>query len=465
MRGLTLRVTNTSATAQVITDLPTQQVLTPGQVRDLLYTDEVQASLEFGSINGLLITSKIQVSFVSGTNLSQAPIGRMFTGSSPTQIGVRGLVPTAASLDTTRYLKGDGTWATISPLSIGAIPESKLTQQGDLLVRGTTTSQRLPQGNLGDVFRVGVSGPGWQDIAQAGLLSARPTASAFFAGTLYWATDTSILYICFDNGSGYSWGDTGAGNITINTAAPLTGGGVGTVFNLGIAPGTTGGLFTYSGAAWGNLPAGTNGYGLVMVGGLPTWVPIVPTSRTISTTGGIVGGGDLSANRTLQIGFPSQPDGSLIARIAGDWVTVPVGTATQVLTVVGGIPTWAAAPGSSGIVTENFSCPALVAVGDAVYLSASDTVDQANATAEATMPCVGVIISKPTAITCVVVMVGSIPGYVGLTPVATYFVGLVAGTLVSTVVGYPTGSVVQRIGYARNSTTLIVNIDRDYTVI
>lgn len=211
MRGLTLRVTNTSLTVQVIVDLPAQAVLVPGEIRELLYTDEVQSSLEYGSINNLLVAAKITAQFVSGTDLSQAPIGRMFTGATPTQVGIRGLVPTASPTERAFYLKGDGTWSNVTPFGIGAVPESKLTAQGDLLVRGVTTSERLPIGNLGDALRVGLIGPQWQDVSLAGLLAARPAPSAFYAGVLFYATDATTLEICYDNGAGYAWGLTGGG--------------------------------------------------------------------------------------------------------------------------------------------------------------------------------------------------------------------------------------------------------------
>ena len=149
-----------------------------------------------------------------------------------------------------------------------------------------------------------------------------------------------------------------------------------------------------------------------------------------------------------------------------NWVSLGPGTAGQVLVTNGpGLPPVWGPNAASGAVTENFNCVITVAVGDTVYLSAADLVDRANATSEPTMPCIGVVLSKPTAVTCVVVMSGSASGFVGLTPGATYFIGLAPGTVTTTVIGYPPGAVIQRIAYARSTTVLVVDIDRDYTVL
>ena len=241
MRGLTLRVTNNSSTAQSFPDLPTQPILAVGESRELLYTSEVQSSLEYGSLNALITAGKVLVQFVNGTSLSQAAIGRTFTGATPTVAGTPGLVPTAQPASRTAYLKGDGTWEGVTPAAIGAIPQAVLTAQGDTLYRGLTTAERVPLGTLGQVYRAGVVHPEWLDAAKAGLLSARPLPGPTLAGVLYWATDQPLgsqLSICYFNGGGYGWlnlgtGGGGGGNTTTivvdfnyTTPSPLT---VGTV--------------------------------------------------------------------------------------------------------------------------------------------------------------------------------------------------------------------------------------------
>jgi hypothetical protein len=111
----------------------------------------------------------------------------------------------------------------------------------------------------------------------------------------------------------------------------------------------------------------------------------------------------------------------------------------------------------------SFDCPGTVAVGDVVYLSAADTVDKASATDD-TKPAIGVVVSKPTATTAVVRWGGTASVFAGLTPGATYYLSTVAGTITDTA---PSGSgnIVQRLGFAKNATTLFIQIDRDFTVL
>ena len=220
MRGLTIRLTNVTASVLALADLPGQPVLAVGETRELLYTSEVQVSLEYGSINGYLVSGRVTAQFVSGTTLNQAPVGRTYVGATPTSEGGRGLVPPAAIADRGGYLKADGTWEGITPAAIGAIPQSVLTAQGDTLYRGITTVERLPLGSVGQVYRAGVVNPEWLDAAKAGLLSARPLPGPTLAGVLYWATDQPIgsqLSICYFDGSGYAWLNLGTGGGGGNT--------------------------------------------------------------------------------------------------------------------------------------------------------------------------------------------------------------------------------------------------------
>lgn len=211
MRGLTLRIANKSSTVQTLADLPSQPPLSVRESRELLYTNEVQASLEYGSINALSLSGAISVQFTNGTTLALAAIGRTFTGATPTTVGDPGLVPTAQPANYAAYLKGDGTWTGITPLSIGAVPESKYTTQGDILFRGVTTSERLPLGTLGQSLRAGVVNPEWGTTTLSGLLAARPAPSAYYQGVFFWATDTSALSVCHYDGTSWIWSPVGSG--------------------------------------------------------------------------------------------------------------------------------------------------------------------------------------------------------------------------------------------------------------
>ena len=201
MRGLTLRVTNPTATRAYLTDIVGVSGVAPGETIEVLYTNDVQQSLEFGTLNTYLTNGGLTATFVSGSVLSRSPMGSTMVGATPTTDGVRGLVPRPAIADRDRFLKGDATWGGVTPLTIGAVPESKLTTQGDLLFRGITTSERLPLGTLGQVLRAGLVHPQWQDNTYVGTLAGRPLPDATYAGSYYWGTDSLTLYVCYYNGT------------------------------------------------------------------------------------------------------------------------------------------------------------------------------------------------------------------------------------------------------------------------
>lgn len=114
-----------------------------------------------------------------------------------------------------------------------------------------------------------------------------------------------------------------------------------------------------------------------------------------------------------------------------------------------------------------WNCPLTVAVGDSVYQTGANAVDQADNGSTATMPCVGVVLSKPTTTSCLVTRQGIVNGYPpgSFTPKETYFVGT-TGSIVDGP-GVPTtpGTVVHEIGFAKNDTSLVVTLDADYTVL
>lgn len=215
MRGLTLRVTNNTTAPLTISDVTGLETFAAGETRNILYTSEIQASLEYGRLNSLITSGAITVSFVSGTNLNQAPIGRTFTGASPVATGDRGLVPQAAIAQRTYYLRGDGTWSPITSLGIGAIPQSLLTTPGDLIVRGLTTAERLPLGSLGYVLRSGPVTAQWAAMAASGTTAARPSPTGYYSGTFYWTTDAPALFVCAHDGTAWLWYDLGVFGVSV----------------------------------------------------------------------------------------------------------------------------------------------------------------------------------------------------------------------------------------------------------
>lgn len=120
-------------------------------------------------------------------------------------------------------------------------------------------------------------------------------------------------------------------------------------------------------------------------------------------------------------------------------------------------------PGPSTDVTP-FGVAGALPVLSTVYVSAADTVALANASAIGTMPVVGIIVS----ILGLVVQVqkdGAIPGFAGLVPGAVYFQSSTTPGGITTVVPALPGQIVQRLGYAKDATTFVAEIDTNITVL
>jgi hypothetical protein len=119
--------------------------------------------------------------------------------------------------------------------------------------------------------------------------------------------------------------------------------------------------------------------------------------------------------------------------------------------------------GSTGIGT--YACPATVAIGDIVYLSAGATVDKASAVSSVTAA-MGVVLTKPTALSALVLFgEGEASVFAGLTPTAQYYLSLIPGTAIIGVVGLGAGNIVQRIGQAKSATVMIMKIVNDFTIL
>lgn len=107
-----------------------------------------------------------------------------------------------------------------------------------------------------------------------------------------------------------------------------------------------------------------------------------------------------------------------------------------------------------------WTCAPTVAVGDVVYATGTDdTCAVADSNAIATSRgVVGVVLSKPTAASAIVVQEGEADVYAPatFTPGTTYYLGS-AGALTATAPN-TTGHVIRRIGVARNDTTLVVSL-------
>jgi hypothetical protein len=106
-----------------------------------------------------------------------------------------------------------------------------------------------------------------------------------------------------------------------------------------------------------------------------------------------------------------------------------------------------------------YTCPVGVTVGDAVYISGSDAVSQANATDVSTSPALGFVRFKPTATTCIVQSYGDLSEFAGLIAGDTYYLDDSAAGAITNTAPSTSGTTVQPVGFARNGTTLVIIID------
>ena len=129
--------------------------------------------------------------------------------------------------------------------------------------------------------------------------------------------------------------------------------------------------------------------------------------------------------------------------------------------------TWVPAVFSPGsvVTTGTYTCPVGVAVRDVVYLSAADNCDLADADDSLKQPVIGIVNNKIDPTTCDVQYNGEIGGFVGLTAGVTYFLSTTPGQITVTPPSGPPGAIVQRVGFAKNTTTLVILVDRDIVIL
>jgi hypothetical protein len=167
----------------------------------------------------------------------------------------------------------------------------------------------------------------------------------------------------------------GGGGVTVS-GSPNQGigvtGGPAYVLSLSVTP-QVAGTIIYRNAAntqWVGLSPGANGEVLTLAGGVPTWAAAggggvtvsAATDQGLSVTGGPA--------YSLALSVPSQTTGTIIYRNASNqWVGLNPGTNGQVLTLAGGVPTWAAAGG--GGVTINTAAPLAGGAGPATTFNLS----------------------------------------------------------------------------------------------
>jgi len=128
------------------------------------------------------------------------------------------------------------------------------------------------------------------------------------------------------------------------------------------------------------------------------------------------------------------------------------------------IPLVGGAAPPTALVSSTYTCPSSVAIGHAVYISGAGAVDLADADNLSRVPCVGVVVAKPTVTSCIVQYYGELPGFVGLTPGDTVYLSKTPGGVTQTAPS-AIGDLVQRIGFARSSTVVVLQVTQETTTL
>lgn len=257
------------------------------------------------------------------------------------------------------------------------------------------------------------------------------------SGTLTFGTSWS-------NGANRSWSNS----IVLNPPTAPSFGIDGLVYislGSGLNPSTGSGTDGTGNPPKGSLLLQTDGTAWIKTGvGATAWAQLA-TSGAVSLLGDVTGSTSSTVVERLR-GGPIDPSispsvGHVLAWDGFQWISSPTPTATYLLSGVG---TWAVPVGS--------------VVGDVLYATgvANNAGRGDNAALSTALPVVGIVASKPTAVTATVAMAGELSVFAGLTSGATYFLGN-SGGLTSTP-PLASGTVIRRIGHAKNTTTLILDI-------
>lgn len=109
-----------------------------------------------------------------------------------------------------------------------------------------------------------------------------------------------------------------------------------------------------------------------------------------------------------------------------------------------------------------YNCPTTVSVGDAVYGTGPDSVDRAQANSISTVPAIGFVLAKPTTTTASVQYFGEVAGFSGLSTGSTYYLSDTVAGGITTTAPSTTGFIVQKVGFAKDSTTLVAVVNREF---
>lgn len=111
-----------------------------------------------------------------------------------------------------------------------------------------------------------------------------------------------------------------------------------------------------------------------------------------------------------------------------------------------------------------FGCSIETLAHDVVYLLNADQVAPADSDDHLKQPVIGFVKQKLTDTTCKVQYSGELSSFSDLIAGATYYLWTTPGQI-STVPPSDEGNIIQRVGFAKNATTMVVMVDRDYQLL
>lgn len=291
--------------------------------------------------------------------------------------GVAGAVPYQSAVGTTGFSAagtasqvllsggtGSPTWANQNTLSVGYSNNLNGGAAGSLAYQtGSNTTGFIPTSTNGYVLTMTAGSPAWAALPATGVTIVDDTTTN---ATRYLTfTSATTGNITTENVSSTRLQfNPSTGALTSTSLTPTN--AVGAIYGgTGLSSYTTGDLIYASATnTLSTIAAGTNGYILTMVAGIPAWAAntggvtsfqtslngLTPSS---STTGAITLAGTLGAI-SGGTGFSTYATGDLIYASATNTLSkLAAGTNGYVLTLAAGIPSWSALPATGVSITND----------------------------------------------------------------------------------------------------------------
>lgn len=236
----------------------------------------------------------------------------------------------------------------------------------------TTTGDIIIGGASGAATRLAIGANNYVLTSNGTTLSWQPNTGGggtvtSVAGTASRITVTGTTSVVVDISSSY------IGQATITTVGAMTSGSLSSGFTtIGVTVGGTGIsayalgdiIYASSSTVLSRLAVGTNGYSLQLVSGLPSWQPTfsnplttngdiliqaggAPSRIAMGTTGQVLSSTGSNLTWITPFTSPLTTNGDIIIYNSGN-TRLAAGTAGYVLTMVSGLPAWAASTGGSG---------------------------------------------------------------------------------------------------------------------